>query len=116
MATASAMALCVCVRACVRACVCVCEIKRVYSSRRRKSALGQQSSTANPPPAQTAAHTGSPSAYLHHEGYSNEYDEIADTSQRPADASADNYEQLKTTPPAPSVYAGLRQPDYVDCS
>jgi len=138
---------------------CVCEVKRVCSNRRQKSALGQQSSTADPPPAQP----DSPSDYLHPIEYQEttatprsdylhpieyqeitatprsdyihpieyqetmatprsdyihpiEYEEITDTFQRPADPSANNYEQLRTTPPAPPVYAGLRQPDYVNCS
>jgi len=122
---------------------CVCEVKRVCSNRRRKSALGQQSSTADPPPAQP----DSPSDYLHPIEYQEitatprsdylhpieyqetratprsdylhpiEYEEITDTFQRPADPSANNYEQLKTTTAsAPPVYAGLRQPDYVNCS
>jgi len=45
----------------------------VYSSRRRKSALGQQSSTSDPSHAQP----GSPSVYLHPV----EYEEIPDTFQ-----------------------------------
>ena len=80
----------------------MCEIKRMFYSRRRKWVLGQQSDLT---PAQTAAQPRRSNIYHEHAGHPTEYEEITDigvtSPQTYSDAAIDNYEMLIIVPSAP---------------